>query len=403
MANVSFHAPSHASIGASAAPAVPTRSVVELLPLSDAGDVYRTLAGSAVADNVFLHPAFLLEAAEALGGHVELLTCLVPGGRAVAAMPVLSMRIGHLAPALSFYAHDYAPLGAPLAAKEVPDAVRRLVEGAVEAAGTDRAVLFPYLPAGGAMAAAIREAAAELGREAIPLDLHERAMLDRRVDGMDPRRSLPQRRRKEYGRQMRRLHETAPVRLEIAARPGETVRAFEEFLTLEAAGWKGRRGTAMRDLPKIATFARAAVAGLARDGACRILTLRVGGTAVAMLVVFVAGGTATTWKIAYDEAFARFSPGAQLMLEAPPLLFADPAIERIDSLAAPNHPMIDHLWPGRLPLETLVLAPARRRALFRLGLSLRAAEQRGRAAVRRLRARRRGTKVPAVKPEKGEA
>jgi CelD/BcsL family acetyltransferase involved in cellulose biosynthesis len=402
MATASLGAPSVVA-ARTAAPALLTRSIVELLPLSDICDVYRSLAGSTVADNVFLHPAFLLEAAEAFGGHVELLACLVPGGRAVAAMPVVSARIGRLAPALSFFVHDYAPLGAPLAAREVPDAVRRLVEGAVEAAGPGCAVLFPHLPAGGAMAASIREAASAVGREAIRLDCHERAMLDRRVDGMDPRRSLPQRRRKEYGRQMRRLHETAPVRVEIAAMPGDIARAFEEFLALEAAGWKGRRGTAMRDLPKIAAFARAAVTGLARDGACRILTLRAGGTAVAMLVVFVAGGTATTWKIAHDEAFARFSPGAQLMLEAPPLLFADPAVERIDSLAAPNHPMIDHLWRGRMPLETLVLAPARGCALFRLGLSLRAAELRGRAAAHSLRARLRGTKVPAVKPERGEA
>ncbi|MCW5718627.1 MAG: GNAT family N-acetyltransferase [Bauldia sp.] len=402
MAAVSLDAASAAAARV-AVPAVLTRSVVDLLPLSDICDVYRTLAGSAVADNVFLHPAFLQEAAEALGSHVELLTCLVPGGRAVAAMPVVPARIGRLAPALSFYVHDYAPLGVPLVAGEAPGAIRNLVEGAVEAAGAGRAIIFPYLPAGSAIATAIREAVEALGRDAIRLDVHERAMLDRRVDGTDPRRSLPQRRRKEYGRQMRRLHETAPVRVEVAAMPGEVDRAFEEFLALEAAGWKGRRGTAMRDLPKIATFARAAVTGLARDGACRILTLRAGGMAVAMLVVFIAGGTATTWKIAHDEAFARFSPGAQLMLEAPPLLFADPTIERIDSLAAPNHPMIDHLWRGRLALETLVIAPERNRALFRLGLALRTAEGRGRAAAHTLRARLRGRKSRAVNPERGEA
>lgn len=403
MATVSLGASGSAAGLRSAAPAVLTRGVVDLLPLSDICDVYRTLAGSTVADNVFLHPAFLQEAAEAFGSHVELLTCLVAGGRAVAAMPVVSTRIGRLAPALSFFVHDYAPLGAPLVAGDAPGAISGLVEGAIEAAGAGRAVLFPHLPGGSAIAMAIREAAGALGREAVRLDCHERAMLDRRVDGIDPRRSLPQRRRKEFGRQMRRLHETAPVRVEVAAMPAEVGRAFEEFLVLEAAGWKGRRGTAMRDLPKVAAFARAAVAGLARDGACRILTLRAGGTAVAMLVVFVAGGMATTWKIAHDEAFARFSPGAQLMLEAPPLLFADPAIARIDSLAAPNHPMIDHLWRGRLPLETLVLAPVRNRALFRMGLALRTTEARGRAAARTLRSRLGGRKSRAPQPERGEA
>ncbi|MCC6735797.1 MAG: GNAT family N-acetyltransferase [Bauldia sp.] len=384
------------------APAVLTRGVTDLLPLSDICDVHRGIAPAAVADNPFLHPAFLIEAAEALGGHVELLACLVPGGRAVAAMPVVRDRIGRIAPALSFFVHDYAPLGAPLVASAAPGAIRGLVEGAVEAAGDRRAIVFPYLPADGVLASAIREAAAAAGREAIRVDRHERALIERSRDGVDPRAALSPRRRKEYARQMRRLHEAAAVRIEAATAPDEVRGAFEAFLALEAAGWKGRHGTAMRDLPKVAVFARAAVAGLARDGACRIFTLRAGGTAVAMLVVFVSGGTAATWKIAYDEAFGRFSPGAQLMLDVPKLLFADPAIERVDSLAAPNHPMVDHLWRGRLALETLVLAPTRGRALFRAGLALRVAEARGRIAARALRERLR-RKGRAPETGRGEA
>jgi CelD/BcsL family acetyltransferase involved in cellulose biosynthesis len=385
-----------------AAPAILTRGVTDLLPLADIGDVHRDIAPGAVAGNPFLHPAFLPEAAAALGGHVELLACLVPGGRAVSAMPVVHSRIGRVAPALSFFVHDYAPLGAPLAAIDAPGAIRGLVEGAADAAGEGRAILFPYLPANGAIAATIREAAAAVGRDAIRIDLHERAALDREA-GVDPRRALTPRRRKEYARQMRRLDETAPVVIEVAETPDAVRRSFEEFLALEARGWKGRHGTAMRDLPKVAPFARAAVAGLARDGACRIFTLRAGGRAVAMLVVFVAGGTATTWKIAYDEAFARFSPGAQLMLEAPKLLFADPAIVRIDSLAAPNHPMVDHLWRGRLAFETLVLAPTRNRALFRAGLALMVAGERGRSAARAMRGRLRRRSACGPEIQRGEA
>lgn len=403
MAAVSVQAQKSTAAAPVASPAVLTRGVVDLLPLSDVCDIYRPLAESAVFDNVFLHPAFLLEAADALGAHVELLACLVPGGRAIAAMPVVSTRIGRLAPALSFFVHDYAPLGAPLASARAPGALRGLVEGAIDAAGPGKAVMFPYLPADGAVAAVIREAAAGSGRETIRLDFHERAMLDRASNGTDPRRQLSARRRKEYARQLRRLNQIGAVRLEMAVSPDEIRRAFEDFLELEAAGWKGDRGTAMRSLPKVAAFARAAVEGLARDGACRIFTLRAGGASVAILVVFIAGGTATTWKIAYDETFAGFSPGAQIMLDAPTLLFADPRIERIDSLAAPNHPMVDHLWRGRLPLETLVLAPRRNRGLFRAGLAVRTAEERGRGAARTLLTRLRSRRRRPNEPERGEA
>ena len=66
-----------------------------------------------------------------------------------------------------------------------------------------------------------------------------------------------------------------------------------------------------------AAFAREAIANLADSGRARIESLRVGDHAVAVLVSLIAGATAYTWKIAYDEACGRFSPGAQLMLEVP--------------------------------------------------------------------------------------
>ena len=100
----------------------------------------------------------------------------------------------------------------------------------------------------------------------------------------------------------------------------------------------------------------------------------------------VAGSTAYTWKIAFDEAFRRFSPGAQLMLEAPRSLFSDPNVARIDSCAAADHPMIDHLWKDRLAVGTLVIGPPSG-AIHRLGLAVLRAEVGVRDTARRLRSR----------------
>ena len=118
-----------------------------------------------------------------------------------------------------------------------------------------------------------------------------------------------------------------------------------------------------------------------------------------MLVSFVAGATAWTWKIAYAEDFARFSPGAQVMLEAPSHLFADGRIERIDSLASADHPMVDRLWPDRLAIGTLVIGPKpgslRATALHALGLASLRAETPARELARHLRAR-----LKARRPDK---
>ena len=80
------------------------------------------------------------------------------------------------------------------------------------------------------------------------------------------------------------------------------------------------------------------------------------------------------------------------MLELPRHVFADGKVARIDSLAAANHPMIDHLWRDRIRIGTLVIGPGG--PLHRLALLSTESEIRARALVRQLRDRwqRRGHK-----------
>jgi GNAT acetyltransferase-like protein len=98
------------------------------------------------------------------------------------------------------------------------------------------------------------------------------------------------------------------------------------------------------------------------------------------------------FKLGVDERFAKFSPGVQLTLELTRHLCADPAIRFADSTAAPDHPMINPIWRGRLAIGD-VLIPLRRRdpvvTLIRAALALRhAIREPARRAVRLLRQRR---------------
>ena len=65
-----------------------------------------------------------------------------------------------------------------------------------------------------------------------------------------------------------------------------------------------------------------------------------------MLASFVAPPHAFSFKTAYDEELARFSPGVLLQLENLALLERED-IALTDSCAAPDHPMIDHIWRDR--------------------------------------------------------
>ncbi len=154
---------------------------------------------------------------------------------------------------------------------------------------------------------------------------------------------------------VRRLAETGKLVHRVARGPDEIRHAVEAFLALEAAGWKGRERTAMAIDRYRAAFAREAVYGLAEHDLCRIHSLTLDGRLIASLIVFVEAGVAYTWKTAYDESYAAYSPGVLLMMEVTKQHLDDPNIEMTDSCAVPDHPMISRLWSERRPIGTLVI------------------------------------------------
>ncbi|HVZ13395.1 MAG TPA: GNAT family N-acetyltransferase, partial [Bauldia sp.] len=278
-----------------------------------------------------------------------------------------------------FWAHDYAPLGLPLVDEaSVADAVPALLDG-LAPSGSGLSLIAADLPIESPVARALVAAAMAQGRPVDVLDGHVRASLERDAE---PRSEIASRRRKEFARQMRRLMEVGEVKFVPAIEPVEVRARFEMFLALEAAGWKGKRHSALLSAPATTEFAREAIANRAEAGAARIDSIDLGGKPIAMVVTFAAGATAYTWKIAYDETYARFSPGVQLMLELPKHLFSDRTLMRIDSCAAAHHPMIDHLWSGRLAVGTVVIGPPGGSALHRIGLAAARAELAARAKLR---------------------
>lgn len=345
-------------------------------------------AGSSSGANLFFHPEFAIPAIEHLGGDgVAVAAVCLPHGAIVGLAPFTRTRLGRIAPAVRLYAHKYAPFGEPLIdAGDIDGTLARMVDGlAPEASGLT--LILPDMATEGPIADAVRALATRSGRPLVLLGEHHRAALMRGPVACDLRASLPRDKRKELARQLRRLGDLGPVAFVSDADPDCVGARFEEFLALEQAGWKGRRGTALASSAITAAFSRQALFDLARAGKARIDSLRVGSHPVAILVSLIAGAAAYTWKIAYDEAYARYSPGAQLMLQAPAHLFADPAVRLIDSCATADHPMIDRLWPERRGIASFVLGPPGGGALFTVGLAAARAELAARANVRQLRDR----------------
>jgi CelD/BcsL family acetyltransferase involved in cellulose biosynthesis len=161
---------------------------------------------------------------------------------------------------------------------------------------------------------------------------------------------------KELRRLERRLADCGRVdlvTLESGADPGPWI---EEFLQLEASGWKGTIGTAMGSTSGDRRYFEAVVRGAHGVGRLMMMALRLDGRAVAMRCAFRAQDGAVAFRIAYDERLARYSPGVLLEVQNIRRVHDTSGLLWMDSCAYWRHPMIDHVWNDRVSRQTVLIA-----------------------------------------------
>jgi CelD/BcsL family acetyltransferase involved in cellulose biosynthesis len=317
---------------------------------------WRELAERALEPNVFYEPAFALAAAPVFApdAGAMLVWSATSPRRLLGFFParIERRRYGFNLPLLVGWTHPYGPLGVPLVEREAAEPVVAawLAHLAANAA-LPGLVLLPFLAENGAVAAALEPILRRAQMPFADFDRHQRALLAPSGErSLYVERALSHHRRKELRRRWRRLAETGAVVLSAAVEATAVAGAIDHFLALEAAGWKGRAGTAAAHDNDLQRFVRKAVNGLAAEGKVTIDRLLVDGRAIAAAILLRSGRSAWFWKIAYDEKFARFSPGVMLSVALTEELVEDTRVVRADSCATADHPMIDHVWRERLPL-----------------------------------------------------
>lgn len=259
---------------------------------------------------------------------------------------------------LRVWSNPFGPLGTPLvdaegAAETIDNMLEALARPDVKLPGI---LVLPDLRLNGRFTQLIKAVA--IGRD-LPLTVtntFERPMLESQEDGDTYLKStISKNHMRDMRRQFRLLGEEGRVSYNVARQPEEIRRRMEEFLALEASGWKGRKRSAMVMDRFRAAFAREAITNLAEVDAVRIHTLDLDGVAIASMVVFIMAGEAYTWKTAYDERYARFSPGKLLLADLTDWHLDDPNIERTDSCAVPDHPIMSRFWKEREEMGTLLI------------------------------------------------
>jgi CelD/BcsL family acetyltransferase involved in cellulose biosynthesis len=368
--------------------------VAEWRALSELGtiaDEWRELAARALAPNVFYEPAFALAAVPLFGrdaGAVLVWSGTSPR-RLLGFFParIESRRYGIRLPVLVGWTHPFAPLGTPLvepdAAEPVIAAWLAFLAGNADLPGL---LLLPFVPEDGPFAAALAAILRRARMPAATFNRHCRALLAPRQceRGHYLQRALSARRLKELRRLGRRLGESGALMFAAAADLPGLDGAVEDFLTLEASGWKGAAGTAALADDAVCDFVRTALQALAREGKVVINRILIDGHAIAAAITLRSADCAWFWKIAYDERFARYSPGVLLTLALTENLLDDAALASADSCASADHPMIDHIWRERLPLCDLLIA-LRPQAPFSLARRLESLRGAAIAAARRFR------------------
>lgn len=107
---------------------------------------------------------------------------------------------------------------------------------------------------------------------------------------------------------------------------------IEEMFALEAAGWKGREGTAVLSNEEDARFYRALAFAAAEAGALRIAILREEGQLLAYEYCVVGGESVLAMKVGYDESRSRLQPGHLVALMNIRDACADPSLAWYDML-----------------------------------------------------------------------
>jgi CelD/BcsL family acetyltransferase involved in cellulose biosynthesis len=162
-------------------------------------------------------------------------------------------------------------------------------------------------------------------------------------------------------RRMRHLEKLGPVRLVRLEQADPDW--LDAFFRMEAAGWKGKQGTAIACSPESKALHEAHAREAARLGYLTLYSLECAGEPVAMHLGLTMNGRYMVPKLTYDEAKSEYSPGHLILQE----IFRDcvaRGIAEVDFLGNSDD------WKERWGKEVRVY---RHSYIFRRGIAARSA------------------------------
>jgi hypothetical protein len=160
---------------------------------------------------------------------------------------------------------------------------------------------------------------------------------------------------RDLRRQRRRLNEAGHLEFRALETAAEVPVWAEWFLQLESVGWKGRQGTALASNPATLRFAHEIIQSGFEQGRVQMVGLFRQGEPLALKLNLISDSGGFSYKIAYNEEFAKLSPGVQLEVDYV-RHFQSSGREWIDSCAVADHSMINRIWAERRTIQDLLIS-----------------------------------------------
>ena len=340
---------------------------------------WETLAAVAAEPNVFLEPWHFLPAVEAFGAGKRSLFLFVyatmpgpqPKPELIGFFPFECTRglRGIPARVLTAWRHEYSSLSTPLVHRDhAHQAWSALIAWAAARPQGASLIEFPSLLAEGPSYRALVDTIHAGHLISATIEHHTRAQLERLPDPRSPHpEGLSSGARKELRRQRRRLAESGRLDLRKLGPSEDPQPWIDQFRALEASGWKGKDGTAFSCRAESDRYFQTICRNGFGRGRLQMLGLFLDARPIAMKCNFASGRVGYTLKIAFDEAYSAYSPGVLLELDGIDHFLQQDALDRLDSCAIPDHPMINRLWPGRREIVDLVFSPGGSRGNLQIG------------------------------------
>lgn len=312
--------------------------------------------------NVFMHPVALLAAADLGCAEIRVLTAWqddVEPPRLVGLWALrLVRRLPCLPPILSAAPYDYAFVSGPVIDPAVAADVASAFLAAIAAdPALPGVIALPEIATDSAAVQALVRAATAGGHPLVTVKTAARPTVSRQC-GIKSSGST----RKKLRQDWNRLSALGQAEVVCHRTPEAVAEALEVFLTMEAASWKGAQGTALLCNDRDAAFARRLIVDLAAADAASVTLLTLDGRAIAAQVLLHCGDTVYTWKMAFDAAFAKYSPGVLLVDKLTGNWLAEGGIAQLDSCSSEDG-FMGRIWTGRQPLADMLLDTGRRRSV----------------------------------------